>query len=106
MKIKTLFFATLTVWTASCNFSHDEATLPSWNETPVKAQLMKFLQQQVDSIPVSDRIAVFDMDGTLVCEKPWGIETVVSLHRLVEQGESRRNTKKILSATARRSSAI
>lgn len=45
------------------------------------------MNTDVDKIPVEDRIAVFDMDGTLVTEKPFGIETVVSIHRLLEMGE-------------------
>ena len=70
--------------TFSCQ---QEANLPSWNETLVKARLMSYLNDSVDAIPVNDRIAVFDMDGTLICEKPWGIETMVSIHRLLAMGK-------------------
>lgn len=67
--------------------SPQQVSLPSWNDTPVKEQLVRFLNEEADKIPVEDRIAVFDMDGTLVCERPFGIETMVSIHRLLEQGE-------------------
>ncbi len=43
--------------------------LPSWNDGPTKRALLEFLVASVD-VPVEDRVAVFDNDGTLWCEKP------------------------------------
>ena len=69
--------------------SPDKAPLlPSWNDTEVRQRIEHFLLHQVQHIPIEDRIAVFDMDGTLVVERPFGIETVVSIHRLVARGAS------------------
>lgn len=48
--------------------------LPLWNETPQKAQIIHFIQNDVPNIPKEDRIAVFDMDGTLACEAPLWFE--------------------------------
>lgn len=49
--------------------------LPSWNPTLAKQQIIQFVQQTTaqDSpqfVPVAERIAVFDNDGTLWAEQP------------------------------------
>ncbi|NDC62914.1 MAG: hypothetical protein EBZ59_02770 [Planctomycetia bacterium] len=49
--------------------------LPSWNNGPTKRAILDFLDAVTSEgsttfVPVADRIAVFDHDGTLVCEKP------------------------------------
>jgi phosphoserine phosphatase len=43
--------------------------LPSWNDGPTKRALLEFLDASAE-VPVDDRVAVFDNDGTLWCEKP------------------------------------
>jgi lysophospholipase L1-like esterase/phosphoserine phosphatase len=49
--------------------------LPSWNDGPVKQSITEFVanvtREGSDTyVPVPERVAVFDHDGTLVCEKP------------------------------------
>jgi len=49
--------------------------LSSWNDTATTAALEEFVARvttagSADFVPVTDRIAVFDMDGTLIVEKP------------------------------------
>jgi phosphoserine phosphatase len=49
--------------------------LPSWNDGPTKQAILDFvakvtLQDSDTFVPVPERVAVFDHDGTLVCEKP------------------------------------
>mgnify|MGYP000196323178 CR=1 FL=1 len=49
--------------------------LPSWNEGPSRASILRFLdavtaEGSADFVPPLDRIAVFDNDGTLWIEKP------------------------------------
>ena len=48
--------------------------LNSWNDTKNKAEIIKFVEkittQGLDFVPVKDRIAVFDNDGTLWAERP------------------------------------
>ena len=49
--------------------------LPSWNAGPTKQSILTFLdavtRPNTDTfVPVPERVAVFDHDGTLVCEKP------------------------------------
>jgi lysophospholipase L1-like esterase len=49
--------------------------LPSWNDGPTKRAILEFVAavttpDSKDFVPVAERVAVFDNDGTLVCEKP------------------------------------
>ena len=59
-------------------------TLPSWSkDAAAKAAIMDYIAAVTDEtcesyIPVADRIAVFDLDGTLMCETyPWYFEYMV-----------------------------
>jgi haloacid dehalogenase-like hydrolase len=59
--------------------------LPSWNEGAAKAAIVAFVEQAVSSaVPVEQRIAVFDADGTLWCEQPVPVEADFLLRRLAE----------------------
>ena len=49
--------------------------LPSWNDVGVKREILRFVDAVTQEgaatyVPVAQRVAVFDHDGTLVCEKP------------------------------------
>ena len=49
--------------------------LPSWNDGPAKQSIISFVERVTtpgspDFVPVSERIATFDNDGTLWCEQP------------------------------------
>ncbi len=46
-----------------------EPTLPSWREGATRDALLGFLAA-ADDLPVTERVAAFDNDGTLWCEKP------------------------------------
>ena len=46
-----------------------DALLPSWRDGATRTAIVDFLDL-VDEIPPADRVAVFDNDGTLWCEKP------------------------------------
>jgi len=66
--------------------------LPSWNEGHVKDNIVAFVRRVTgeDSepgVPVPDRVAVFDNDGTLWCEKPMPIQLDFILRALVEMAE-------------------
>ncbi|MBC7999354.1 MAG: hypothetical protein IAF58_15495, partial [Leptolyngbya sp.] len=50
-------------------------TLSGWKDTKLKQNILDFVKRVTDRsgkdfVPVEDRIAVFDNDGTLLCEKP------------------------------------
>jgi phosphoserine phosphatase len=47
--------------------------LPSWRDGSARRSVIAFLQeitQGPDALPLADRVAAFDNDGTLACEKP------------------------------------
>ena len=64
--------------------------LPSWNEGASKSSILLFVEAVTSAggaefVPPSDRIAVFDNDGTLWCEKPMYIQLDLILRKLAEQ---------------------
>ncbi|HWL08442.1 MAG TPA: haloacid dehalogenase-like hydrolase, partial [Planctomicrobium sp.] len=63
--------------------------LPSWNEGSAKSAILEFVKRTTteggnDFIPVGDRIAVFDNDGTLWCEQPAYFQLLFALDRIRE----------------------
>jgi hypothetical protein len=66
--------------------------LQSWNDTPTRAAIVDFVArvttQGADYVPPAERIATFDNDGTLWCEKPMPIEIGFILMRLAEMAEA------------------
>lgn len=63
--------------------------LESWNDGPTKAAIIDFVGRVTtdgpDYVAPQDRIAVFDNDGTLWCEKPAYIQLDFLVRRLAEQ---------------------
>ena len=72
-----LFIAIL----GSCKNSKTDP-LPSWNNTEMKAKLIDFVENIVPEIQVKDRLAVFDMDGTIACEQPLWFEMYCAVQGL------------------------
>lgn len=69
-----------------------DAHLASWNDTPTRQALVDYVEGAVQEggaqyVPLSERIAVFDNDGTLWCEKPMPPELGFVLQRLAEMAE-------------------
>jgi phosphoserine phosphatase len=61
--------------------------LPSWNDGPTKSSITGFVarvttQGGPDFVPVDQRIAVFDNDGTLWCEQPMYVQLAFVLDRV------------------------
>ena len=61
--------------------------LPSWNDGASKQAIIQFVTKvtkegSVDFIPVADRIACFDNDGTLWCEQPIYFQFAFALDRI------------------------
>jgi phosphoglycolate phosphatase-like HAD superfamily hydrolase len=66
--------------------SADEV-LPSWNDGPSKRAIVKFVTEVTTTgsptfVPVADRLAVFDNDGTLWCEQPFYFQFAFALDRV------------------------
>ncbi|MBL9122806.1 MAG: haloacid dehalogenase-like hydrolase [Planctomycetaceae bacterium] len=63
--------------------------LPSWNEGPAKRAIVELVDRTTradspDFVPVPDRIATFDNDGTLWCEHPMYVQGMFVIDRLKE----------------------
>ncbi len=61
--------------------------LPSWNEGPAKAAIIAFVDKvttagSADFVPVPERIATFDNDGTLWSEQPMYFQIAFAVDRL------------------------
>jgi phosphoglycolate phosphatase-like HAD superfamily hydrolase len=68
--------------------SSDEP-LASWKEGPTKDAVLDFVERvSAAGIPPEERVAVFDNDGTLWCEKPMPIQADFILRRLAEMAEA------------------
>jgi phosphoserine phosphatase len=57
--------------------------LASWHDGPTKTTIVDFVEAVGASIAPEERVAVFDNDGTLWCEKPMPIQLDFILRRLV-----------------------
>jgi phosphoglycolate phosphatase-like HAD superfamily hydrolase len=66
--------------------------LSTWKEGAVKDAIIGYVEQTCADgspgwVPVEERVAVFDNDGTLWCEKPMPIQLDFVLRRLAEMAE-------------------
>jgi phosphoserine phosphatase len=66
-----------------------QGVLSSWRDGPAKQAILAFVaaacgQDGSRGVPVEERVAVFDNDGTLWCEKPVPIQMDFILRRFVE----------------------
>jgi phosphoserine phosphatase len=66
--------------------------LPSGNDTATRQTIVRFVESVSDAggtgfVPPAERVAVFDNDGTLWCEKPMPIELGFILQRLAAMAE-------------------
>jgi phosphoglycolate phosphatase-like HAD superfamily hydrolase len=63
--------------------------LTSWNAGPARQAVVDFVERVVsDDVPVEERVAVFDNDGTLWCEKPLPIQADFILRRLFAMAQA------------------
>ena len=62
------------------------AELELWADGPTRTAIVEFVERTVAELPIEERLAVFDNDGTLWCEKPAYIQLDFIVRRLAEQG--------------------
>jgi phosphoserine phosphatase len=67
--------------------AHAADPLPSWNDGPTKKSIVEFVTKVTtagspDFVPVPERIATFDNDGTLWCEQPLPVQLYFALDRV------------------------
>jgi phosphoglycolate phosphatase-like HAD superfamily hydrolase len=66
--------------------------LLSWNAGPTKSRIVSYVDSITDPagkdfVPLEERKAFFDMDGTILCEKPEYIEVVLTRQRMLEKAK-------------------
>jgi hypothetical protein len=98
-KYQALFFTLFTVFVLGCNHPQTKTgntgqetvvskdPLPSWNEGTSKQSIIDFVTKttkegSADFVPVADRIACFDNDGTLWTEKPLPFQLYFIIDRI------------------------
>ncbi|HEY1509295.1 MAG TPA: HAD family hydrolase [Solirubrobacteraceae bacterium] len=65
------------------------SVLDSWTDAAARQAVVDFVQRiEDDGIPAQERVAVFDNDGTLWCEKPMPIQADFILRRLYEMAQA------------------
>src|SRR3954454_3567637 len=80
--------------TTTPEVSTDPASgLSSWRDGPARRAIVEFVarvrgEDGSEPVPIDQRVAVVDNDGTLWCEKPMPIQLDFILRRLVEMAEA------------------
>jgi hypothetical protein len=65
------------------------AVLARWNDGVARRAIVEFVERTVsEAVPADERVAVFDNDGTLWCEKPMPIQLDFILRRLAAMAEA------------------
>src|SRR5256885_8170451 len=63
--------------------------LSNWRDGVARKTIVDFVEETVsEGVPVEERVAVFDNDGTLWCEKPMPIQMDFILRRFAEMAEA------------------
>jgi len=80
----TKFLFVLLVFTSA---AYAADPLPSWNDGAAKQSIITFVEKVTtpgspDFVPVPERIAVFDNDGTLWCEEPLPVQLFFVIDRV------------------------
>ncbi|MGD9347141.1 MAG: HAD family hydrolase [Candidatus Aminicenantes bacterium] len=86
MKRFILIILSISTLFSSISFSSEEI-LPSWNDSPAKRAILEFVTNVTNPnspnfVPPSERIAVFDNDGTLWSEQPLYFQLAFVLDRV------------------------
>jgi len=66
--------------------------LSSWNDNETKQRIIDFVKDVTDPegelyVPAEERIAAFDLDGTLFCEKPLYLQVLIAAEGLYDLAE-------------------
>jgi phosphoglycolate phosphatase-like HAD superfamily hydrolase len=77
----------LACWLSAATFAHAAGELPSWNDGQAKQAITAFVAKVTkpgtpDFVPVAERIAVFDNDGTLWAEQPLYFQFLFAIDRV------------------------
>ena len=80
-------FTLLAIALAGLTATQAQDPLPSWNDTTPKKAIVAFVEKVTkdgssDFVPLEERIATFDNDGTLWCEQPMYFQLLFALDRV------------------------
>ena len=80
-------FVLLAIVIAGLTTTYGQDPLPSWNDGATKTSITAFVAKVTkegspDFVPVAERIATFDNDGTLWCEQPMPVQLFFALDRV------------------------
>jgi haloacid dehalogenase-like hydrolase len=88
-KMRRLYYVFRVIFVIACfDFAHAQSDpLPSWNDTAPKQSIIAFVNKVTtdgtpDFVPVEDRIATFDNDGTLWVEQPMYVQLAFAFARV------------------------
>jgi hypothetical protein len=87
VKARTHVLALLAMLFVACSAFAEERVLPSWNDSPRRDAILQFVEGATTPgsksfVPVEERIAVFDNDGTLWCEQPMYVQLMFVFDRV------------------------
>jgi len=88
LKVGTRWVCLITVCAAGCGAAaQDTDPLPSWNDSTSKKAIVDFVTKVTqeggaDFVPVLERIATFDNDGTLWAEQPVYVQVAFAFDRV------------------------
>jgi phosphoserine phosphatase len=87
--MKCTILAGITLAAGIAVASEAQDPLPSWNDGATKKAIVTFVERVTregspDFVPVPERIATFDNDGTLWCEQPMYVQLAFALDRVKE----------------------
>jgi len=74
-------------WLSTATLAHAAGELPSWNDGQAKQAITSFVAKvtkpgTADFVPLAERIAVFDHDGTLWAEQPLYFQFLFAIDRV------------------------
>src|SRR6266849_251373 len=80
-------YALMAIVLAGLATTYAQDALPSWNDSAPKKAIVAFVEKVTkegtpDFVPVAERIATFDNDGTLWCEQPMPVQLFFALDRV------------------------
>jgi phosphoglycolate phosphatase-like HAD superfamily hydrolase len=89
MKVRALLLFSALALSISAIVAQAADPLPSWNDTAPKKAIVTFVEKvseqgSPDFVPTSERISVFDNDGTLWSEQPMYFQLFFALDRVKE----------------------
>ena len=92
--MKNLIIRAIIILLLSVSTAHAADPLPSWRNGPAKQFIISFIHKTTqpgspDFVPIEDRIAVFDNDGTLWSEQPNYVQLVFAIDRVKELAPKR-----------------